>query len=125
MRRERNRIIQISFEATIAYWRTQKADTTEKWESVLHLYNRLLQIEYSPIAALNRTYVLSKVEGKQSAIIEAEKLNLTGNHFYFTLLGELYTGIDDKQAKLYFQKALSLAKTATDKQTIQKKIDTF
>ncbi len=112
-------------EATIAYWRTQKADTTEKWESVLHLYNRLLQIEYSPIAALNRTYVLSKVEGKQSAIIEAEKLNLTGNHFYFTLLGELYTGIDDKQAKLYFQKALSLAKTATDKQTIQKKIDTF
>ncbi len=112
-------------EATIAYWRTQKADTREKWESVLHLYDQLLQIEYSPIAALNRVYVLSKVKGKQSAILEAEKLNLTGNHFYFTLLGELYTDIDNKQAKLYFQKALSLAKTTTDKQTIQKKIDAF
>jgi RNA polymerase sigma factor (sigma-70 family) len=43
------------FEAAIAYWHTQKNDTTEKWETILQLYNRLLQIEYSPIAALNRT----------------------------------------------------------------------
>ena len=82
-----------------------------------------MQIEYSPIAALNRTYALSKANGKQEAITEAEKLNLKDNHFYFTLLGELYTGIDDKKAKENFQKAFALAKTQTDKQTIQKKID--
>jgi RNA polymerase sigma factor (sigma-70 family) len=35
-------------EAGIAYWHTQKADTSEKWESILQLYNQLLQIEYSP-----------------------------------------------------------------------------
>jgi RNA polymerase sigma factor (sigma-70 family) len=110
-------------EAAIAYWNTQKDDTHEKWENILQLYNRLLQIEYSPIAALNRTFALSKANGKQEAIIEAEKLNLTGNHFYFTLLGELYTGIDNDKAKKHFEKALSLAKTLTDKQTIQKKID--
>jgi RNA polymerase sigma-70 factor (ECF subfamily) len=82
----------------------------------------LLQIEYSPIAALNRTYALSKANGKQEAIIEAEKLNLVTNHFYFTLLGELYTGINIGKAKENFQRALSLAKTQFDKQTIQKKI---
>jgi RNA polymerase sigma-70 factor (ECF subfamily) len=98
-------------------------DTNEKWESILQLYNHLLQLEYSPIAALNRTYALSKANGKEAAIIEAEKLNLEGNHFYFTLLGELYTGIDNIKAKQHFQKAISLAKTATDKQTIQKKIE--
>ena len=80
-------------------------------------------MEYSPIAALNRTYALSKANGKAEAIVEAEKLNLTDNHFYFTLLGELYKDIDNKKAKQNFQKALSLAKTQTDKQTIQKKID--
>ena len=48
---------------------------------------------------------------------------LTGNHFYFVLLGELYTGIDNVKAKQNFQQALALAKTITDKQTIQKKID--
>jgi len=110
-------------EAGIAYWHTRKMDTNEKWESILQLFNQLLQLEYSPIAALNRTYALSKANGKEVAIIEAEKLNLEGNHFYFTLLGELYTGIDNIKAKQHFQKAISLAKTATDKQTIQKKID--
>jgi predicted RNA polymerase sigma factor len=110
-------------EASIAYWHTIKTDTKEKWENILHLYNKLLQIEYSPIAALNRTYALSKANSKQEAIVEAEKLNLADNHFYFTLLGELYTNIDNKKAKENFQKAFSLAKTRADKQIIQKKIE--
>jgi RNA polymerase sigma-70 factor (ECF subfamily) len=110
-------------EASIAYWHTIKADTKEKWESILQLYNRLLQIEYSPIAALNRTYALSKANGKREAITEAEKLNLTGNHYYLTLLGVLYKDLDNKKAKENLQAAYSLAKTNTDKQTIQNKID--
>ncbi len=47
-------------EASIAYWYTIKADTREKWENILQLFNQLLQIEYSPIAALNRTFALFK-----------------------------------------------------------------
>lgn len=110
-------------EAGIAYWNTQRADTKEKWENILQFYNRLLQIEYSPIAALNRTYALSKANGKSAAILAAEKLELTDNHFYFALLGELYTSIDNDKARMNFQKAYSLAKTPADKQAIQKKID--
>jgi RNA polymerase sigma factor (sigma-70 family) len=110
-------------EAGIAYWHTIKEDTPEKWESILQFYNRLLQLEYSPIAALNRTYALSKANGKAEAIIEAEKLQLTGNHFYYTLLGELYKGIDDAKAKTHFQQALKLAKTKGDKQVLQKQLD--
>jgi RNA polymerase sigma-70 factor (ECF subfamily) len=110
-------------QAAIAYWNTQKEDTKEKWESVLQLYNRLLQLEYSPVAALNRTYALAKANGKEQAIKEAEKLNLKDDHFYFALLGELYTGIDNTKAKENFSTAISLARTQTDKQTIQKKID--
>jgi RNA polymerase sigma factor (sigma-70 family) len=112
-------------EAGIAYWHTIKADTKEKWESILQLYNQLLQLEYSPIAALNRTYALSKANGKAAAIAEAEKLQITGNHFYYTLLGELYKETNPAKAKKNFQKALSLAKTGTDKQTIQKQIDSL
>jgi RNA polymerase sigma-70 factor (ECF subfamily) len=118
-----NQLSRYHLEAAIAYWNTQKDDTHEKWENILQLYNRLLQIEYSPIAALNRTFALSKANGKQEAIIEAEKLNLTGNHFYYTLLGELYTGLNNDKAKEHFEKALSMAKTNTDKLTIQKKIE--
>lgn len=119
---EGNKLSKYHIEASIAYWHTIKSDTKEKWENILQLYNKLLVIEYSPIAALNRTYALSKVKGKQAAIAEAEKLNLTSIQFYFTLLGELYAGIDDKNAKDNFQKAISLAKTETERQTIEKKI---
>jgi len=120
-----NKLSKYHIEASIAYWHTIKQDTKEKWENILQLYNRLLQIAYSPVAALNRTYALAKANGKQEAITEAEKLNLADNHFYFTLLGELYTDLDNKKAKQHFQKALTLAKTQTDKQTIQKKINKF
>jgi RNA polymerase sigma factor (sigma-70 family) len=118
-----DKISKYHVEASIAYWHTIKADTKEKWENILQLFNKLLQIEYSPVAALNRTYALSKANGKQEAIIEAEKLKLLNNHFYFMLLGELYTDIDNIKAEQNFQKAFSLAKTQTDKQSIQKKID--
>jgi RNA polymerase sigma-70 factor (ECF subfamily) len=89
----------------------------------LQLFNQLLQLAYSPIAALNRTYALAKVKGNAAAIIEAEKLQLTGNHFYFVLLGELYKDIDQQKARINFEQAFTLAKTHTDKQTIQQKIE--
>ena len=110
-------------EAGIAYWHCQKEDTGEKWENILDLYNKLLLINYSPAVALNRTYALYKARGKKTALVEAEKLQLTSNHFYFTLLGELYKDIDNKKAKESLQKAFSLAKTDTDKATIQAKIN--
>jgi RNA polymerase sigma-70 factor (ECF subfamily) len=110
-------------EASIAYWHTQKTDSKQKWENILQLYNRLLQIAYSPVAALNRTFALAKANSPEQAIIEAEKLQLTGNQFYYTLLGELYTGIDNAQAKLNFEKALTLIKTPADTAVIQSKID--
>jgi RNA polymerase sigma-70 factor (ECF subfamily) len=117
-----NEISKYHLEASIAYWGTQKTDSEEKWENVLQLYDQLLQIEYSPIAALNRTFALSKIKGKKEAITEAEKLNLIDNPFYFCLLGELYADMDNIKAIQNFQKALDVAKTNVGRQTIQKKM---
>lgn len=119
----RGELTRYHLEAGIAYWHTIKEDTPEKWENILQLYNRLLQIEYSPIAALNRTFALAKANGKTAAIAEAEKLQLNTNPFYFTLLGELYTGIDNARAKTSFLQALALAKSPGDKKAIQKRVD--
>ncbi len=118
-----NEISSYHLEAGIAFWHCQKEETEEKWENILHHYNLLLQINYSPSVALNRIYALYKARGKEAALIEAEKLQLSGNHFYFTLLGELYSGTDNRKAKENFKTAISLAKTQTEKQLIQEKID--
>lgn len=109
-------------EAAIAYWSTVKEDSKEKWEAILQLYNQLLQIQYSPVAALNRTYALARANGKEEGIREAEKLRLTDNHFYFTLLGELYSGLDPGKARVNFEKAVSLARTEHERKTLRKKI---
>ncbi|UPZ16010.1 RNA polymerase sigma factor [Flavobacterium humidisoli] len=118
-----NTLSKYHLEAGIAYWHTIKTETSEKWENILELYNNLIILEYSPIVALNRTYALAKVKGKAEAIKEAEKLNLTDNHFYYSLLGNLYAETDTKKALEHFEKAKNLAKTTADKNIISKNIE--
>lgn len=110
-------------EAAIAYWHTTKTESPEKWENILQLYNQLLCITYSPLTALNRTYALSKVYGKEAAIEEAEKLGLKKNHLYHVLLGHLYTGINLSKATEHLQQALILAKTDKEKSLIRKDLE--
>ena len=109
-------------EASIAYWHSSKIENSKKWEHILELYNQLLQIEYSPITALNRTYVLSKVFGKEKAVQEALKLDLKENHFYHSLLGKLYANFDNKKAINHFEIAYKLAKSNNDKMTIENQL---
>ena len=109
-------------EAAIAYWHTVTDNDSGKWEKILSLYNQLLMIEYSPIAALNRTYALAKVYSNERAIVEAEKLRLNDNHLYHTLLGELYSTVDGPQAKQHFESAIKLSRSSADKKLILDKI---
>jgi len=109
-------------EARIAGLHCIKEDSQEKWENILHLYNQLLLINYSPSVALNRNFALYKAQGQSAALIEAEKLKLEGNHFYYILLGELYKNIDTQKAIFNLKKAQVLALTQTEKQILQMKI---
>jgi RNA polymerase sigma-70 factor (ECF subfamily) len=118
-----NELSKYHLEANIAYWHSSKMENPKKWDNILQAYNQLLFIEYSPITALNRTYALAQVKGKQTAIIEAEKLHLTDNHFYFSLLGYLHTDIDNAKAISYFEMAQQKAKTDHDKSLLNKKLN--
>jgi len=108
-------------EASIAFWHTQKLDSKEKWERILQLYNQLLQLKYSPIIALNRTYALSKANDKKTALAEALKINLTANLHFHMLLAELYD--TNSKAKEHLQIAFDLAQTKNDRLVIQKKLE--
>lgn len=116
-----HQISKYHLEAAIAFQFTSKPDSYEKWENIVQLYDLLLNLEYSPVAALNRIYALSKTKGVQEAIHEAEKLDMKENHFYFALLGELYKSIHPAKAKKHFIKARELAKTEPEKRVLQKK----
>lgn len=120
-----NEISSYHLEARIAYWHCMKEDSREKWEDILRLYDQLLLVNYSPGVLLNRIFALYKVHGPHAALKEAENLRLENSHFYFLLLGELYKTVDRDKARFNLQKAHSLAKTRTEREGIQKKIDSL
>ncbi|NML21254.1 RNA polymerase subunit sigma [Pseudoflavitalea sp. G-6-1-2] len=109
-------------EARIASLHCIKSDTKEKWQEILQLYDQLLSINFSSSVALNRLYALYKVSGASAALQPALELNLSRNHFYWILLGELYTQLDATRAAESFENALALAKTVTEQQGIREKI---
>jgi RNA polymerase sigma-70 factor (ECF subfamily) len=110
------------FEAAIAWWHTHRAGEKEKWENILRLYNQRLVLEYSPVAALNRAYAFYRVYGKEQAIRQAEELQLSGNLFYHSLLGELYAEVDNEKARHHLGLALTLAGTAAERAVLEKKM---
>lgn len=118
-----NEITSYHLEAKIASCHCIKNDTPEKWEEILQLYNQLLMVNYSPAVALNRTFALFKANGREAALAEAQKLRLENNHFYFVLLGELYSAVDKTKSKMNYEKAYALAKNQMEKEGIQEKID--
>lgn len=112
-------------EAKIAWWHCIKEDMPEKWKDILQCYNRLMRINYSPGVALNRVYAVYKVYGQEAALQEMEKLNMDNSHFYYLLLGELYTNLDNHLATVNYEKAYNLARTQPEKQVIREKIDSL
>ena len=119
---EGDQLSKYHLEAAIAYWHTQPDTVAQKWTQILSYYNRLLQVEYSPIAALNRTYALAKAQGPQKAIAEGVKLDLEHSHFYHALMGELYAANGQyNKAKLSLDKGISLARSSADREVLVRK----
>jgi RNA polymerase sigma-70 factor (ECF subfamily) len=120
-----NTLSQYHIEAGIAYWYTVEDNGAQKWEQILFLYNCLLQLQYSPVAALNRAYAISKTKGIKEAIRETEKLNLENNRFYHVLLGKLYRHENPKKSLVHYLKAISLAPSAAEKQLLQSQVNSI
>ncbi|SJN41183.1 RNA polymerase sigma-70 factor, ECF subfamily [Sphingobacterium sp. JB170] len=113
-----NEISKYHLEAGLAYWHTTPTDEY-RWQHILQLYNQLVLIEYSPITALNRTFAFAKVYGNQTAILEAEKLNLFESNYYHELLGYLYADTNIAKAIGHYKQAIKMTKSKTEKQTLE------
>ena len=119
-----NELSKYHLEAAIAWWHTCKADTKEKWENILQLYNKLLQMAYSPIAALNRTYALAKSKRwKQQRSLKQVSSDLKITIFIICCSVKTLSEKQTNQKTLHhLELALKLAKADSDKKMIMKKI---
>lgn len=110
-------------EAMISFWHTRINDDKKKWESILQLYNKLLQLNYSPVIALNRTYAFSKARNKKEALTELHKIDLKEHYMYHLLAAELYEEINEKEQIKHLNTAFELVNTNIEKKLIQSKLE--
>jgi RNA polymerase sigma-70 factor (ECF subfamily) len=65
------------------------SEGTTDWRQVLQLYDHLLAIQPSPVAALNRAVALAEVAGPEAALAEVEALEVPGYHLVHAVRADL------------------------------------
>lgn len=115
-------------EAEIAsYHAISKDYGSTDWKAVLEAYDRLLERQFSQIAALNRIIALAEVKGANTAIEELETLvdeKLEAYYPYHVTLAELQrrTGLRDEALRSY-EFAAGLVENAAVRGFIEEKIE--
>jgi len=97
------------------------------WKSILSLYDKLVQIDDSPVVLLNRAIVLSKVSGPSKALEALEEIKespaLASYHLFHSTLGEVYFQLNDlAKASESYQKAIALSSLQAEKDLLLKKL---
>lgn len=59
------------------------------WRQILELYDRLVSIAPSPVAALNRAVALAEVEGAEAALELVDELSLDGYYLFHAIRADL------------------------------------
>jgi RNA polymerase sigma factor (sigma-70 family) len=97
------------------------------WPRILSLYDRLIEIDDSPIVALNRAVAVANVQGPRAGIKAVEAIHnrqqLDCYYLLYAVLGEFEADLDHRQAAMkHFRKALELATIQSEQIFLSKKI---
>jgi RNA polymerase sigma-70 factor (ECF subfamily) len=98
------------------------------WRRILSLYDRLVEIDSSPVVALNRAVALAEVKGPEAAlesIANMENLrSLENYHLLHAVLGEFESRLNHPRAAAgHFQKSLGLTTVRTEQTFLRKRLD--
>jgi RNA polymerase sigma-70 factor (ECF subfamily) len=97
------------------------------WSEIIGLYDLLLRLEASPVAALNRAVAIAMQHGPKAGIREIDELLaaglLVGYHRVFAARGELFRRHGDiASARADYETALTLARQEPERQLIRKRL---
>ncbi|HLG39486.1 MAG TPA: sigma-70 family RNA polymerase sigma factor [Chitinophagaceae bacterium] len=94
------------------------------WKSIYHLYELLYQEQPGPVVAMNKAIASAYAISKQNALKELKEIKgLENHHLYYASIGEIYFELEEKEnAKQFFEKAIHLTHSQTEKQLLFEKI---
>jgi RNA polymerase sigma-70 factor (ECF subfamily) len=98
------------------------ADTD--WGQILALYDQLLAVAPSPVAALNRAVAVAEVDGPQAALAGLDDLPLERYHLFHAIRADLLRRLGrDQDAALAYDAAIELAGNAAERAFLQRRRD--
>jgi len=98
------------------------------WPGILSCYDSLLELDHSPVVALNRAVALAEVKGPQAGIdaIHAIKNRqpLESYYLFHAVLGEFQSQLNHgSEAAVHFRKAFELAEINSEKAFLAKRLE--
>jgi RNA polymerase sigma factor (sigma-70 family) len=123
-----NTVSTYHIEAAIAYEHCTAGSFAEtNWKRILDYYEWLCKIAPSPINELNKVVAVMELYGAAIALEELEsikeKKKLESYYLYHSLLGEIYSRLDNLlAAKVHFQAAIKLTHSETERKMLSNKI---
>jgi RNA polymerase sigma factor (sigma-70 family) len=120
-------ITEYHLEAGIAacHCAAQDYESTD-WRQILALYDRLIELNDSPVVALNRAIVVANVHGPaagSNAVAEIQgREKLESYYLFYAVLGEFEARMNDPLAAAgYFRKSMELAETKSEQLFLSKR----
>ena len=97
------------------------------WPQILSLYDRLVEMNDSPVILLNRAVALAKVHGPRAGIeaVQAiqDRQELNSYYLLYAVLGEFEADLNNKESAVnYFRKSLELTTIKSEQIFMSKKL---
>ena len=92
------------------------------WRQILQLYDQLLQVAPTPVAALNRAVVVAEVGGPQAALAGLEDLDLDGYYLFHAIRADLLRRLGrDAEAALAYDAAIARTENTAERDFLQRR----
>lgn len=97
------------------------------WSQILSLYDRLMDLDHSPVIALNRAVAVANVHGPRAGIEAVEAIQsgnqLNSYYLLYAVLGEFEKQLNNFQAAVdNFRKALQLTELTSEQLFLSKRL---
>jgi len=92
------------------------------WRQILQLYDQLLAVAPTPVAAMNRAVAVAEVDGPQVALAGLDDLGLDGYHLYHAIRADLLVRLGrETEAALAYDAAITLAGNAAERAFLRRR----
>jgi RNA polymerase sigma-70 factor (ECF subfamily) len=97
------------------------------WAQILSMYDRLMELDNSPVVGLNRAIVVANIHGPQAALDAVKAIEgldkLESYYLLYAALGEFEERLNHPEAAAgHFRKAMELADLKSEKEFLSKRL---